>query len=93
MKKFLVEVGKFILVFVVIVLFCGTAGYVETNYTRTGVVDKIENDVLIIVDTSGYEWEYESNKFDVGDTVKMRMFDAGTNDIRNDVILGLKKIN
>jgi len=66
-KGFLV----FLLVFIVMPVIAGTF---ETHYNKEGVVIAVQDNEILVEDTSKNVWTFEGTGFDEGDRVKMRMF-------------------
>ena len=64
----------------------------ETHYNRKGFVSYIDrcNDVITIEDVTGnvWEWEGDTERFNVGDNVVLKMFNNCTDlEIKDDEIL------
>ena len=96
MKKIMYD--TIITVMLIVVIFGGAtiARLINNNHTREGVVvaTHVSNEEVIIVDTTGNEWEYEATGFSIGDNVKMKMFNNYTdNTILDDIITSIKIIH
>ena len=84
-KKQLILVSLLILV---LLIFCS---YVESFYTRKGTVKYIIDDLVIVEDECGYEWEFRGNDYIQGDEVLMLMDNNHTDlIIEDDVITHVK---
>ena len=71
--------------------------YIESHYTRKGKVIELDkcNDVIAVEDVTGNIWEFfgDTEKYNVNDNVKMRMFTNYTDEtIEDDEILSVKKV-
>ena len=64
------------IVFVSIILlaFLWQAYYYENHYDKVAKVKSVDNGVVTIEDTNGFEWEYIGTGFKQGMVVKARMF-------------------
>lgn len=84
MKNFLTSIGL-ILLFVVAVAL---AGKFESIYTQTGIVIDIENENEVIVnDSNGEIWAFQSDGFNKKDKVKMIMDNNYTKEKTDDKII------
>lgn len=84
----------FVATIMLLIIIPLTMGSIETTYTRKGKVIEVHNTIIIIEDTTGNEWVYETTGFSVGDNVKMKMFNNYTdNTILDDVITSIKIIH
>lgn len=85
-KKQLVLVGLLILV---LLIFCS---YVESFYTRKGTVKYTIDDLVVVEDECGYEWEFYGDNYIQGDEVLMLMDNNHTDlIIEDDVITHVKR--
>lgn len=85
-KKQLILVGLLILV---LLIFCS---YVESFYTRKGTVKYIVDDLIVVEDECGYEWEFYGDDYIQGDEVLMLMDNNHTDlIIEDDVITHVKR--
>ena len=85
-KKQLVLVGLLILV---LLIFCS---YVESFYTRKGTVKYTIDDLVVVEDECGYEWEFYGDDYIQGDEVLMLMDNNHTDlIIEDDVITHVKR--
>lgn len=88
MKEKIDEVFEFILgmVIITVVFFVipGIAGYIENHYWRDAQVVEIENENVVMEDRIGHIWVFEGDGFEVGDNVKMYMFNNYTDSIITD---------
>lgn len=76
---------------IIIILFV-IINNIETHYNRKGFVSYIDrcNDVVEIEDTTGnvWEWEGDTERFNVGDNVVLKMYNNCTDlEIKDDEIL------
>ena len=82
---------KAIVVMMVMVVLMGCMGYIDTHYTRKDCeVVEVEQGLMTIVDTCGYEWTYYSDEevHEVGTVVNLKMHTNNTTDnIEDDEIL------
>ena len=85
-KKQLILVGLLILV---LLIFCS---YVESFYTRKGTVKYTIDDLVVVEDECGYEWEFYGDGYIQGDEVLMLMDNNHTDlIIEDDVITHVKR--
>lgn len=84
MKNFLTNIGL-ILLFIIALTF---AGKFESIYTQTGTVVNIENNnEVIIVDSKGEIWAFQSSGFKKTDKIKMIMDNNYTKERTDDKII------
>lgn len=70
----------------------GWAGYMESTYDASGTIINKTDNILIIEDTRGNLWEYETDEYlQKGDKVKFVLFDNHTHTIYDDEIVKIKK--
>lgn len=84
------------IVFVSIILlaFLWQAYYYENHYDKVAKVKSVDNGVVTIEDTNGFEWEYIGTDFKQGMVVKARMFTNYTdNIIGDDVVENVKAVD
>ena len=81
------------IVFVSIILltFLRQAYYYENHYDKVAKVKSVDDVVVTIEDTNGYEWEFIGVGFKQGMIVKARMFTNYTDNIIGDDIV--KSVN
>lgn len=85
------KIKAVILIVVLISSFC-VCSYIEHNYTREGIVTRIDNNIIQIEDTAENTWTYETiDNFKIGDKVKLKMYDKCTATIKDDEIKSIKK--
>lgn len=65
----------------------GWAGNFETHYNATGNVKTIENGHAVIYDDTGNIWEYKDDSLRIGDKVKLKIFNNGTDTIKHDDVI------
>lgn len=84
------------IVFVSIILlaFLWQAYYYENHYDKVAKVKSVDDGVVTIEDTNGFEWEYIGTGFKQGMIVKARMFTNYTdNIIGDDVVENLNAVD
>ena len=90
-KKALVFIVETIAVFNLFVVLPGIAGYIENHYTREATVICVNDDEVVVDDTTGNEWAFYGTGYIEGDTVKMKMFTNYTDsNIYDDEIVDAK---
>ena len=66
------------------------ACHAEQNYMRTGIVSNIQNGVVMIEDTTGNTWKWNTEKgedFKIGEKVALKMNANGSvEDFEDDII-------
>lgn len=81
-----------LIMFVALVL----AGTIESNYTRTAKVAKVESGIVYLDDEVGNVWEWaeeEADEFTEGQNVKMKMNTNGTTEyIYDDIIKSIEVV-
>ena len=75
-----------VIIAVVFIAVAGIVGRIESHYSRTGTVTEIENEMIVVEDTTGNLWAVEAADFAIGDTVSMEMFTRGTSEIEDDIV-------
>lgn len=84
------------IVFVSIILlaFLWQAYYYENHYDKVAKVKSVDDVVVTIEDTNGYEWEFIGTGFKQGMVVKARMFTNYTdNIIGDDIVESVKAVD
>lgn len=87
---------KIAIIFLIIIIafFCVLWNNVDRKVIRTGYVNKTENDIVKIVDTTGEVWTWECEErenFETGQRVRLVMNNNHTtNTIEDDIILKIK---
>lgn len=82
MKKFFTIITLFVLL---------TVSASAEIYPQTFIVDKIEDDILVLVDYNGNEWIWEgAEDYAIGDIVAAIMDDNNTITIYDDAIVTLR---
>lgn len=75
-------------------LFCG---YIQSHYSIAGYVDKIKNNIITVIDTTGNIWDYEpeteeEKSLKEHDKVTIHFFNEGTETERiDDSIVNIEK--
>ena len=96
MKRILVETIKVIMCLAFLTFALILAGAIESNYTRTAKVAKVENGIVYLDDEVGNVWEWaeeEADEFTEGQNVKMKMNTNGTIEyIYDDIIKSIEVV-
>lgn len=67
--------------------------FIDTHYTREAIVVDVKDDVVILLDSTGNEWEFLGDSFERDDKVRMYMFNGCTNNtLKDDEVLNVKKL-
>lgn len=83
---------KIVVVVFVIALFYFSA-WIESHYTKTAVVIEVENNIVTVIDSNDYVWEFEGDNFYINDKVELLMNNSQTDCyIFDDIIENAKKI-
>jgi hypothetical protein len=69
------------------------SGYLDTHYSFKGSVVEIENDIVVVEDFGGYQWEVYADGYQVGDNVKVYVDANGTSTYDDDKIVDLKRLD
>ena len=69
-QEFIIGLVAFCFAFI---LLPGIAGYFEHHYTRQAEVIEVCDDIVLVEDTCGFEWEFYGDGFEVGQKVEMKM--------------------
>lgn len=69
------------------------SGYLDTHYSFKGSVVEIENDIVVVEDFGGHQWEVYADGYQVGDNVKVYVDDNGTSTYDDDKIVNLKRLD
>lgn len=79
----------FIIICILIFILCNC---IETTYTRVATVQKIENDLITVLDSCGNLWEFTGDNYIIGDKVRLIMDTNHTDSIiTDDQIKSVKK--
>lgn len=82
-----------VLVLALFIIPSGIGGNIETHYKLNAVVTEINNDIVTVEDKNGNEWEFIGTDFEIGQNVKMTMFNHYTdNTIEDDEIIKVKVV-
>lgn len=93
MRKAL-RVLPIVFVSIILLAFLWQAYYYENHYDKVAKVKSVDDVVVTIEDTNGYEWEFIGVGFEQGMIVKARMFTNYTdNIIGDDVIENVKAVD
>lgn len=77
----------FVVCIISILLF---GGIIDTRYTMTGTVIDVKGNNVIVEDTTHNMWEFCDDNFEIGQKVKIRFYNNGTDDRFDDVIIRVK---
>ena len=84
-----------LIIFLFIGMLC-ICSFIETNYSRKGIVIDITNNLVSVKDEAGNIWNFKSADMDleINDEVKLMMNTNNTdNNIYDDIVKKYKKIN
>lgn len=91
---------RMIIVLVFSYLFCIGIGKaltkIDSTVLQNGYVQKVEDNIVTIVDVNGNKWEWEQEgkeNFHKMDSVKIIFNNQNTKDVKDDVILKIKVDN
>ena len=88
------RVLSIVFVSIILLAFLWQAYYYENHYDKVAKVKSVDDGVVTIEDTNGFEWEYIETGFKQGMIVKARMFTNYTdNIIGDDVVESLNVID
>ena len=62
-----------IIVMITVIVMYGYCAWHETHYTRDAIVIEIEDNTIVVVDTTDNVWEFEGTNYKINDNVKMVM--------------------
>ena len=86
---------KFVTILIILVAgFCaiGFCEKTQTQYTRVGTITKVSQNESVVVDTTGNEWVFVNDDFEVGDEVILKMNTNYTDEnITDDIIEEIRK--
>lgn len=85
-----------IFVLVMVTLFGATvkACDYESHYKRLAIITKIENEIVTVEDLdTGNIWEFNGTGFDEGDEVRLVFFDNHTEEIEDDEIVDVERVD
>ena len=77
----------------IIVVTIFADNYLDSRSHRKGYVEKVENGIVYIIDTSGERWSWEGEEgqsFDKWDNVKMTFNTKGTDDFKDDEMIKIR---
>lgn len=83
-KKIREMVMEAILFIAIFILPAGIAGNIDTHYKMDGIISSVNDEEIYVVDSTGEEWAFKGNGFNVGDSVKITFFTAYTDSTRYD---------
>lgn len=83
-KNLITECVGVFLVVLFFVVIPGIVGVVETRYTMTSTVVAVEEDIIVVEDTTGNVWSFEGDDFRTGDEVVVTFFTNHTDGTRQD---------
>lgn len=80
-----------VLVLASIVLILLTTSFISTTYTREAIVERVTTECVVLRDTCGNLWEYDTVDVVEGQRVKLIMNTNLTdNDVTDDIITKIK---
>jgi len=68
-------------------------GYIDTHYSFKGSVVEVAEDIVVVEDFGGHQWEVYADGYQVGDNVKVYVDDNGTSTYDDDEIIDLKRLD
>ena len=80
MKKHNEIIVGFVMFLLVFIVLPGLVGNYEHHYTRDAKVVEVSDDLVVVEDACGHEWEFYGDSYEVGQQVKMTMFTNYTHD-------------
>lgn len=81
------KVLSIVFVSIILLAFLWQAYYYENHYEKVAKVKDVDDVVVTIEDTNGYEWEFIGVGFEQGMIVKARMFTNYTDNIIGDDVV------
>jgi hypothetical protein len=88
-----IEVALFCLVCFAFFGFFAFGNNVTSYYSVEGAVSAIEEDKIIITDTTGETWEFYGKGYQVDDEIKIKFCTNGTDETReDDKVIKVEKI-
>lgn len=80
------------ILFAIVILIIGVICWAEPRYQRKDcVVVEVEQDLVVVQDQCGYEWEYYTDDtIKVGERVDLKMHTNFTDTITDDIVIGVK---
>lgn len=95
-KNITFRIIEYILSIVLLITFFiilpGIAGALESHYSNTAIVTKINRDEILIEDTTGNIWSFLNDGYTVGDKVNVTWYDNHTLTREDDKIIKVKKV-
>lgn len=82
---------KTIIITVSILATCGWTSYHTHHYNRQAIVTDIECIYVTAKDNTGHYWEFKGNGYYIGQKITLEMYDNHTDNIRDDIVKGIKK--
>lgn len=88
------KIGTMLMGFMLLVGVGAIGDFIDTHYTREAIVIEVQDDdVVILLDSTGNEWEFLGDNFEIDDKVRMYMFNGCTNNtLKDDEVLNVKKL-
>jgi len=84
-------VDLFVCFFIIGLFLIG--GYIDTHYSFKGSVVEVAEDIVVVEDFGGHQWEVYADGYQVGDNVKVYVDDNGTSTYDDDKIVDLKRLD
>lgn len=83
-----------ILLALLLIAFCfHFCSFVETHYTREGIIIESNNNLITVKDECGYLWNFKGSNFKVNEKVKLTMDTNHTDsNIFDDKVIDVKEI-
>lgn len=83
-KNLITECVGVLLAVLFFVVIPGIVGVIETRYTMISTVVEVEENIIVVEDTTGNVWSFEGDNFRTGDEVVVTFFTNHTDNTRQD---------
>jgi hypothetical protein len=90
---------RYLMIAILIIVFINKLNYMNTHYNRYGKIINVENEEIIILDTTNNEWVWilnnnDNNIYTKGQNIKLTMNNNDTDEtIYDDIIENIELIN
>jgi hypothetical protein len=90
---------RYLMIAILIIVFINKLNYMNTHYNRYGKIINVENEEIIILDTTNNEWVWildnnDNNIYKKGQNIKLTMNNNDTDEtIYDDIIENIELIN
>jgi 23S rRNA maturation mini-RNase III len=90
---------RYLMIAILIIVFINKLNYMSTHYNRYGKIINVENEEIIILDTTNNEWVWilnnnDNNIYTRGQNIKLIMNNNNTDEtIYDDIIENIELIN